>query len=245
MFSRYKLIFQYDGTNFSGWQLQKNKRTVQGVIENALIRILNSNIRIPIYGSGRTDTGVHAWGQVVHVDLKINLNSRNLINAINANLPKDVELLNLTKVENGFHSRFDATKRLYVYQCFTGKSLLHRNQCWKTIDLNVLKLNSLASEILGEHDFLSFSKFNKLKLNTNCKIFFSEWKKKDSIVYYKIVGNRFLHHMVRYLVGSMVAVNDKKLTKSDFLKLIRKPKKEVKIFKAPPQGLILKKVFYD
>lgn len=245
MFSRFKLIFQYDGANFSGWQLQKNKRTVQGVIESAFKKILKSNTRIPVYGSGRTDTGVHAWGQVVHVDLKIDLNSKNLINAINANIPNDVELLNLTKVDDDFHSRFDATKRLYRYQCFTGRSLLYRNQCWEVNDLNVPKLNSLAFNVIGEHDFLSFSKFDKLKLNTFCKVLLSKWKKKGDIIYYEIMGNRFLHHMVRYIVGSMVAVNDNKLSKSDFLKLIRKPQKKVRIYKAPPQGLILKKVFYD
>ena len=245
MVSRYKLILQYDGTNFFGWQLQKNKRTVQGVIENAISRILKSNVRIPIYGSGRTDTGVHAWGQVVHIDLKVNLNIKNLINAVNANLPSDVELLNLMKVDNSFHSRYDATKRLYRYQCFTGKSLLYGNQCWKKRDLKISKLNSISSQITGEHDFLSFSKFSKTQLNTNCKIFISKWKKKGDIVYYEIMGNRFLHHMVRYLVGSMIAVNDNRLTKADFLKLLRKPKKEVQIFKAPPQGLILETVFYD
>ena len=152
MFSRYKLTFQYDGTNFYGWQLQKNKRTIQGVIENAFKKILKSNTRIPIHASGRTDTGVHAWGQVVHVDLNVNIVSKNLLNAINSNLPDDIELLKLSKVNNEFHSRFDATKRLYRYQCYIGESLL-QNQCWKVQDLNMLKLNTISSQILGSHDF--------------------------------------------------------------------------------------------
>ena len=244
-FSRYKLTFQYDGTNFSGWQLQNNKRTVQGEIEKAFKNLTKSNVRIPVFGSGRTDTGVHAVGQVVHVDLDINLSPENLIKAVNANLPVDVELLQSTKVDNEFHSRYDAKKRLYRYQCFIGKSLLHSNQCWKMNNLKISKLNSISSQILGEHDFLSFSKFNKKKLNTNCKIFLSRWTRNKNFIYYDIIGDRFLHHMVRYLVGSMIAVHDKRLTLSEFINLIKNPKKNVRIFKAPPQGLILQKVFYD
>ena len=113
----------------------------------------------------------------------------------------------------------------------------------KSLDLELL--NTLSIFVLGEHNFLSFSKFNKEKINTFCTIFTSSWKVENNITYYKIEGNRFLHHMVRYLVGTMLAVNNGNISIEDFKRLITYPDKNVHIFKAPPKGLILEKVFYD
>ena len=245
MLSRYKLIIQYDGTNFFGWQLQKNKRTIQGVLEETLKLILKSKSRIPVYGSGRTDTGVHALGQVAHTDMDIKMGVQSMAKAINGNLPIDIEILDIIKAENQFHSRFNAKKRLYIYQLYTGKSLLFNNQTWYIKSLDLELLNTLSTLVLGEHNFLSFSKFNKEKINTFCTILTSIWKVENNIIYYKIEGNRFLHHMVRYLVGTMVAVNTGKITIEEFKRLLYYPNKNVRIFKAPPRGLILEKVFYD
>jgi tRNA pseudouridine38-40 synthase len=103
----------------------------------------------------------------------------------------------------------------------------------------------LASQIVGDHDFLSFSKFREDMKNTRCLIYKSEWKSEGKMVIFRIVGNRFLHHMVRYLVGSMVAVNNERFSKDEFLSLLRNPQKDVRIFKAPAQGLILEKVEYE
>jgi len=94
LLSRYKIIIQYDGTKFFGWQLQKNKRTIQGVLEETIKLILKSDSRIPVYGSGRTDTGVHALGQVAHVDMNIKMNAESMMRALNGNLPKDIQILN-------------------------------------------------------------------------------------------------------------------------------------------------------
>ena len=245
MLFRYKLIIQYDGTNFFGWQLQKNKRTIQGVLEETLKLILKSKSRIPIHGSGRTDTGVHALGQVAHADMDIKMDVQSMVKAINGNLPIDIEILDIIRAENEFHSRFNAIKRCYIYQFYTGKSLLFNNQTWYIKSLDLKLLNTLSTLVLGEHNFLSFSKFNKEKINTFCTILTSLWKVENNIIYYKIEGNRFLHHMVRYLVGTMVAVNTEKITIEEFKRLLSYPNKNVRIFKAPPRGLILEKVFYD
>ena len=245
MLSRYKLIIQYDGTKFFGWQLQKNKRTIQGVLEETIKLILKSDSRIPVYGSGRTDTGVHALGQVAHVDMNIKINSESMMRALNGNLPKDIQILNFIKVNNDFHSRFNATKRCYIYQLYTGKSLLFNNQSWHIKSLDLKLLNILSALIIGEHDFLSFSKFNKDKINTSCIIYTSFWEIENDIVYFKIEGNRFLHHMVRYLVGTMTAVNTKKIAIEEFKVLLNEPKKISRVLKAPSRGLILKEVFYE
>jgi len=245
LLSRYKLIIQYDGTKFFGWQLQKNKRTIQGVLEETIKLILKSDSRIPVHGSGRTDTGVHALGQVAHVDMNIKMNAESMMRALNGNLPKDIQIINFMRVNNDFHSRFNALKRCYIYQFYTGKSLLFNNQSWQIKSLDLKLLNILSTFIIGEHDFMSFSKFNKDKINTSCIIYTSLWETENDIVYFKIEGNRFLHHMVRYLVGTMTAVNTKKIAIEEFKVLLNEPKKVSRVFKAPSRGLILKEVFYE
>ena len=242
--SRYKLIIQYDGAAYSGWQTQKYPRTVQGELEKVLTKIFNQKIKV--YGSGRTDTGVHAWAQVAHIDLNTSLKDYEIKNAMNSNLPIDCRIMDVKPVDSDFHSRFHARKRIYRYQCISTELLLYRNQCWilsELLDLDLL--NELSSKILGTHDFLSFCKFNPEISSTVCEVYISEWICDGNMIVYKSAANRYLHHMIRYLVGSMIAVNAGRLSQNDFYFLIKKPRKSVKIFKAPPQGLILEQVIYD
>lgn len=243
--SRYKLTLQYDGSAFFGWQLQSKERTVQGEIEKAIQKIAGSTGRIPVHGSGRTDTGVHALGQVAHVDLNTHLNDSELKNALNGNLPLDCRVRDVEQEAEDFQARFDATKRFYRYQCYTGDSILFQNQSWHLTELDLGYLNKLAFQIPGDHDFLSFSKFREDLENTRCIIHKSEWKSEGKMVIFRIAGNRFLHHMVRYLVGTMIAVAENRFTEQEFLSLLRNPEKNVRIFKAPAQGLILEKVVYE
>ena len=243
--SRYKLILQYDGSAFFGWQLQAKERTIQGEIEKALQKISRSKVRIPIHGAGRTDTGVHAFRQTAHVDLDTNLCENELKNAINGNLPPDCRLGDIEKVHKNFHARFDAKMRHYRYQCYTGESILYENQTWIVPYLDIRRLNKLAYKIIGNHDFLSFSKHGANIKHTNCIINKSEWMSDGKMLIFSIVGNRFLHHMVRYLVGTMVAVVEERFLEKDFLALLKNPQKNVQILKAPAKGLIREKVEYD
>tara|TARA_B100000287_G_scaffold50347_1_gene44602 strand:+ start:112 stop:843 length:732 start_codon:yes stop_codon:yes gene_type:complete len=242
---RYKIIIQYDGSYFSGWQIQKNKFTVQGLLENIFQKISKTPNRIIVYGSGRTDTGVHAFGQVAHVDLNLNLDLKEIQNALNGNLPRYCKISSIKKVDSDFNARFQATSREYIYQCYTGKSFLYSNQSWILPKLDLTFLNNLAKQFLGDLDFLSFSKFRKDNKHTNCNILSSYWDKNNDMFTFYIKANRYLHHMIRYIVGSMIGVYQKRMTKSEFQLLLEYPKKDVKIFKAPPQGLILTKVNYD
>ena len=242
---RYRLVIQYDGKEFYGWQNQKNKRTVQGEIEFALAKVFKSHTRITIHGSGRTDSGVHAYGQVAHFDYCTDLSDLVIKKSLNNKLDFDCRISSVLRVSNDFHSRFDALSREYIYQCYLGDSLLFRNQSWFLNKINLSKLNRLARLIIGEHDFLSFSKYNPILNNSKCTILSSEWIKNQNMITYKIVSNRFLHHMIRYLVGTMIAVINNKFSENGYLNLLNNPMKQVKIFKAPPQGLILMKVNYE
>ena len=244
--SRYKITIQYDGNSFSGFQSQKNKLGIQDQIESSIAK-LNNNKLVKVYGASRTDAGVHALGQVAHFDIVSQLSDDDFLRAINARLNKEIRISKLVKVDDFFHSRFDAKSKKYEYFCCTEENplFLKNHHFIKNIDFNLIKKASKLIE--GEHDFLSFSKFSG-KENNRCKIFSSEWlfddKNKQKLSYI-IHGNRFLHHMVRYLVGTMIAVGQNKISIEDFLILLNNPKKDARIFKAPSKGLILREIFYE
>ncbi len=242
--SRYKLTIKYDGTLFYGWQIQPSLRTVQGELEQALKHIMKSAERIPIYGSGRTDSGVHAIGQVAHFDLITRLEEQDLKSALNSYLSEDCRITSIQKVKCNFHARFNALKRSYLYQCYKGESILYRNQAWCLDKLNVKRLNKLALLIIGTHDFASFCKNRGNYIDNYCTVFNAEWKKKGDFINFFILGNRFLHHMVRYLVGTMIKFTKQSLPHEGFKSLLINPEKDAKVQKAPPQGLFLDKVFY-
>ena len=244
--NRFKIVIQYDGSFFKGWQSQKNKKTVQGDIENALKIITRSRSRIILKGSGRTDAGVHAMGQVAHFDLDTHLTENQIKNALNFYTDENCKIMSLCKVHDRFDSRFDAKKRAYIYQIYTGKSILYRNQAWlKNDSLDIKILNQLAGYIIGEHDFLSFSKYNPEIKNTRSIIYHSKWHAEKKFLLYKICANRFLHHMIRYLVGMMVAVSEERFSVKHFKTLLHEPQKNVQIHRAPACGLQLLEVEYD
>ncbi len=242
--SRYKITIQYDGTNYFGWQMQSHKRTIQSEIETALVP-LNNNKRVKVIGAGRTDTGVHAFSQVAHFDLDTSLKIVQLKNAINARLPDDIRIIDVAQVSDDFHARFSAKRRYYRYQCYLGDILLFKNQSWFVGEIDESILDVFAKKIEGTYDFLSFSKSNKHLKNTVCNIYESRWFKSENMLIFNVCGNRFLHHMVRYLVGTMVAGAQGKISLDYFIDLLINPQKNVKIFMAPPKGLILFGIDYD
>ena len=242
--SRFKLVCQYDGSNFHGWQLQKDKRTVQGELEKVIAK-LNKGKLIDVVGSGRTDAGVHAFGQVAHFDLPEEIDSSILINALNAKLDYRIKIIECEKVNNDFHARYSATKRHYVYRLRTDTFLLDHHYTYHILPVDIDLLNSASKLILGEQDFTSFSKSNKKIINRNCHIYESIWKEDKSILNYHITGNRFLHHMVRYLVGTMLEIGKNNYSIKQFNDLLLNPRENVQIFKAPSKGLALKQVDYE
>lgn len=241
---RFKIQIQYDGSAYHGWQVQKSDRSVQGELEVAL-STLSKGIKINIIGSGRTDSGVHALEQIAHFDWETDMASCDIMPALNGNLPEDIRVHDCAVVPNDFHARFSATKRHYVYRCRTDEYIMDRNNVWRTGLLDLNHLNELAQKLVGEHNFTSFSKFNPEVENRICTIYISEWSNVGGIVNYRVAANRFLHHMVRYLVGTMVNVTKNKMSNSEFETLLKNPREDVQIFRAPAQGLFLERVEYD
>ena len=241
----FKIDISYDGTDFFGWQIQKNTRTVQGELTDAFSTVFSKH-KINLIGSGRTDTGVHARHQIANIDLDTNLSCENIKNAINSNIGNDVQINSCKIVESKFNSRFSAVSREYVYVISKVKSPIKRKYCWmleESFDLNLL--NDCAKEIIGIHDFSSFCKEKSLKENNQCEIIYSKWISDKNKYLYKIIGNRFLHHMVRFLVGTMIEVGKSRIEFKDFCKLLKNKKKSNLIIKAPPCGLYLNNIYYD
>lgn len=244
MTKRYKLIFEYDGTHFSGWQKQPEARTVQGVIEKALATFYQEEITIK--GQGRTDSGVHAKAQVAHTDLPASYSISRLHRALSGLLPKDVALIEAKKVDDKFHARFHAKSRQYEYLVLERPSPLLRNFSWyvfKPIFFDLL--GECAEEILGEHDFKNFCiPPDEPEMTTTCTINKSSWKKEGHKLIYDIEGNRFLRHLVRRLVGTMIRVSDGTLPISYFHELLYGEETSRKGHAAPAKGLTLTRVNY-
>ncbi|MFH1853517.1 MAG: tRNA pseudouridine(38-40) synthase TruA [Candidatus Neomarinimicrobiota bacterium] len=240
---RYKIRVQYDGSEFYGWQQQKSARTVQSELERAL-SVLNAGQRSPVIGAGRTDSGVHATGQVAHFDLATVWSPPELLRALNGNLPEDLRIRDCELVEPNFHARFSARRRSYEYHCRIDDFLLDRNHVWNTGPLDMNAMEPAAALIRGEHDFRTFSKIRRDLPHHRCTIYQSLWKEDQTGLIYVVVANRFLHHMVRYLVGSMVAIGQGKISLARFEKMLNEPVNEKLIFRAPARGLILTEVSY-
>ena len=239
------MTIQYDGTNLHGWQVQKNGRTVQGEIQDAFQKVFK-NQKINLIGSGRTDSGVHALGQIANIKLDTDMNTESLLNAINGNLKtNDILITNINEVPIDFHSRFSAIKREYIYKISTNYSPIERNYYWNVSEkINFKKLDNCADLIVGEHDFTQLSKKNDEINNKICNVYFSKWKIYDDKIYYKIIANRFLHHMVRYLVGIMLEISKGHSITIDDFKLMINGDDRKQIFRAPSKGLYLKEIYY-
>ena len=239
------MTIQYDGTDFHGWQVQAKGRTIQGDIEKAL-SIIYSEEKITLLGAGRTDAGVHALGLTANVKLPAKLSANELLQALNGNLNQDVRIDSTEIVEDDFHARFSATAREYEYRLVKVFSPVTRNYTtalkWE-IDKNLL--NKCAELLSGKHDFTSFCKATAEVENKICTVFTSNWEESNEMIIFTIKANRFLQHMVRYLVGTMLEVARGRYTITDFQSLLHCDNPEAVIVRAPAQGLFLKKVYYE
>jgi len=238
------LTIQYDGSDFHGWQMQAKGRTVQGDIEYAL-SVIYPEEKITLIGAGRTDAGVHALGQVAHIKLPSKLTPKELQQALNGNLQQDVRIDFVEDSDNHFHARFSASAREYEYHMVKYFSPITRNYTtplkWE-IDSTLLK--ECADILPGKHDFTSFCKATTETDNKLCSVHSSVWEESERMLIFRIRANRFLQHMVRYLVGTMLEVSRGQYSLTDFINLLANEKTEAVILRAPAQGLFLKKVYY-
>lgn len=241
---RYKILIEFDGTRYSGWQKQPNSNTVEEEIESALSRILTQPV--DVIGQGRTDSGVHAEGQVAHFDHPDELDPARILYALLGVLPHDIAVWDIHKVSEDFHARFDATARRYRYQIIRRSAPLLRGVSEMVLDdLDLDAMHRCAHKIEGTHNFDSFTKPDNDNPDSTCEVTHSEFSKKDYLLSYHIEANRFVRHMVRRLVGTMVEVGKGKRSVKEFGDMIDKPSKQKNGHGAAAQGLILEKVTYE
>ncbi|MCH2451558.1 MAG: tRNA pseudouridine(38-40) synthase TruA [Gracilimonas sp.] len=240
---RYKLTIEYDGTHFSGWQIQPEDITVEQTLEDAFSKVLQEPV--DLVGQGRTDAGVHARGQTAHVDLPEGTDMEKLLLGVNGLAADQIQVMGFEEVDAEFHARFNAIGREYEYTIIRRQSPLHRHFSWalrQPVDVDVL--HKCADLLQGEFDFAGFSKFNEDNFTTLCEIQRSEFKTEGEIIRYRIRANRFLRNMVRRLAGTMVRAAQGKMTIEQFKEALENPDSSILTYTAPARGLVLQKVFY-
>ncbi len=238
-----KLLVEYDGTEFVGWQVQPNGRSVQGVLEETLRQILGETVHV--IGAGRTDSGVHARGQVANFHTESSLDLSSLHAALNSLLPEDVVVLAAEVVDPSFHARYDARERVYRYYISRTQTALARQFTWFVkYELDVGAMNEAARRIVGEQEFTTFCKADPERDNARVNVMFAHWHVSGTQLTFEIRANRFLRGMVRSLVGSMVDVGRGYITVNEFIESFEKEERSGAGMSAPAKGLFLEGVKY-
>ncbi len=241
----YKFIIHLSflGTNFSGWQIQNNSKTIQGVIMGALNHLLDEDIPL-IVGAGRTDAGVHAINFVAHFELvNSDLDTNKLTCHLNRYLPENIVIHNIQSVSSDFHARYSAISRKYEYWLSTTKDpfLINRSYSFfKELDLELM--NSAANILLGQKNCRAFSK-SKNK-NNICDIKSAYWFKSKNMLIFSIESNRFLYNMVRCIVGTLMDVGLRKINLDEFSNILESQNRKNAGFSVPAHGLYLVEIKY-
>lgn len=246
MMQNYKAVLQYDGTRYDGWQKQENtKKTIQGKLELLLSRI--AGLPVQVHGSGRTDAGVHAMGQVANFCMDTNLSAEELRAQMNSYLPADILVVSLEPVSERFHSRLNAKSKTYVYRMAQPgyQNVFLRNYVtFLEEPVDVDRMREAAALLLGEHDFKSFCSKKKLKKSTVRRIDSIIIEEKEGLITIRYTGNGFLYHMVRILTGTLMEVGTGQREVQDIPVILRKKDRQAAGFLMPSQGLFLEKVEY-
>lgn len=239
----YKLTIQYDGTNYAGWQIQENADTVQQKIIYSIEIITKEKVNL--IGSGRTDAGVHALGQVANFQIDRDLDIYRFKHSLNSILPGDIGIKEIIRTGEDFHSRFSAVKRSYLYFITQDKSpFLYKYSYRYKANLDIDSLNRLSKVLIGEHNFTSFSRKNSEVENKNCTIYDLKWRNKNGVTVFYIEANRFLHGMVRTTVGTLLKAAKENLSGEYILKTLDEMDRECAGEAVPARGLFLYKVKY-
>lgn len=251
-----QLVLHYDGARFAGWQRQREARTVQGELEAVLARLCNG--AVPVTGAGRTDAGVHARGQAAGVRVPGRWSARELRRALNALLPNDVWVAESHEMRPDFHARFSATARRYAYHVGTDEaahSPFRRTREWALArpsdrmsgglpDRTLL--DAAAAQLAGEHRFLAFAVRGTAPAEDHhrCLIHEAVWRERPGGLVFEVEANRFLHHMVRFLVGTMIEVATGRRPAADVARLLAAGDNSEVSPPAPPHALYLDAVRY-
>lgn len=239
----YRLVVEYDGGDFVGWQVQSQGRSVQG----ELARALGIFLRHPASptGAGRTDAGTHALGQVAHFESEAAFDLERLRRGLNGLLPADIAVRRVEKATDDFHARFSARGKRYRYHIRTAKAALDRHRVWalyRTLDFGAMQ--EAAASLAGEHSFAAFCKQDPVPDRFTCHIKRAEWSRSNDDFFFDIEADRFLRHMVRILVGTLVEIGQGRLAPKDLALLLASGRRDQAGSTAPACGLCLMEVFY-
>lgn len=239
-----KLTIEYIGTNYCGWQVQQDKATIQQVIKKAIKKVTGETVELT--ASGRTDSGVHAYGQIANFHTSSKILPEKFKYALNSHLPLDIRILESVEVNNEFHSRFGAKEKTYIYRIQTGevkRAFENGISYYIRGNLDVNKMKSSAKFLVGEHDFSAFKSEGSSAKTFTRKIYSLEIIEKQDIIEIEITGNGFLYNMVRIIAGTLIEIGrDKEI---DISEVLRSKDRANAGPTAPPQGLFLKNVCYD
>lgn len=243
---RWKCVCAYDGTTFAGWQSQAGGRAIQDVIEARLAEIFDGPVRI--HGSGRTDAGVHALGQVFHFDAEWRHGTDKLLAAFRVGLPAAIQVKSVRAVAADFHARFQASGKRYVYNIHLGDAdPFTRPFCWTVFrPLDVTAMSAAATVLRGRHDFRAFTALNgAVREDTVRDLRRCDIVRRGSRLRVTVEADGFLYKMVRSLVGALVAAGEGKLNVTQVREILESRQRTALVHTAPPQGLFLAKVFYS
>ncbi len=238
-----KLTVEYDGTDFVGWQSQLNGRAVQDEIIRVLHLVLGE--QVTLIGAGRTDSGVHARGQVAGFQTENPIAPAKLFSALNGQLPEDIRVHAVDEVPLTFHARFDAKQRRYSYRISLRPTALDRRASWFVkYPLDVTLMSSAAGQLRGTHDFSAFCKHEAEVENRVCSVVMSEWVVVDGRLIYHVAADRFVHGMVRAMVGTMVDIGRGHTPLESLSAIFAVQARSAAGGTAPARGLCLEEVLY-
>ncbi|HXH06072.1 MAG TPA: tRNA pseudouridine(38-40) synthase TruA [Vicinamibacterales bacterium] len=241
---RFRLRLEYNGTRYSGWQIQANARTVQGTIAAALVEILRTD-RFELYGAGRTDAGVHALGQVAHLDTAVQLPPRTLERRLNDALPSDINILEVALTDRRFHARRSAVARSYLYQIARRRTAFGKPFVWWIREpLDVARMREAAGRFAGLHDFRSFTDEDPEAKSTRVLIERLQIVERGALILIRLEGSHFLWKMARRIVGVLAAAGRGEIGPDDIARWLAEPSPEPARLTAPAAGLFLERVYY-
>nr|MDH3083106.1 tRNA pseudouridine(38-40) synthase TruA [Bacillus subtilis]WGD76058.1 tRNA pseudouridine(38-40) synthase TruA [Bacillus subtilis] len=245
---RLKCTISYDGHLFNGYQVQPGKRTVQDELEKALAVLHKSKDRIPVVSSGRTDSGVHATGQVIHFDTPLSIPAERWPYALNALLPDDIAVKQAEIADDGFHARFSAVKKEYRYFVYTEKhpDVFKRHYAYHfSYRLNVQDMREAAKHLIGTHDFTSFCAAKTEVQDKVRTIYELDWTETADGLQMRITGDGFLYNMVRIIAGTLLDAGIGKISPDEVKSMLEAKDREAAGRTAPGHGLYLWNVYYD
>jgi tRNA pseudouridine38-40 synthase len=242
--ARFKLTIEYDGSPYYGWQFQKNRPTVMGVLMNACKSALGVS-EFELYGAGRTDAGVHALAQVAHLDVQTRLQPDVLCLRLNDALPATVNILSAETAALNFHARYDATARSYVYHVATRRTAFAKKYAyWVKDTLDMEAMERAGHLFRGMHDFKSFGSILDEKQSTRVQVYLVAVQKKGASIFIQIVGSHFLWKMVRRVVGVLIECGRGTMDAKDIRRFLKTNDPEPAKHTVPPSGLFLERVYY-